>query len=261
LIKAQMTEANPNHNNPNHHHHHHHHHHHKNDDDDLHKDPRWSPRGIMAMASMFPLAVGPGTAQTAAEKLKVLKIAAGRDKGKSCGKAWYRLGKAHLEGEGTPKDKRQALHCFEMAAERHNVAGALEAGKLLFEGGPGFRQNKERARFFFKLAAEGGVPDAQRKLGELNLSSPDKPHSETLQFFLDAFTSNPIVNAAAGMAAARMLAACMAAPEPDHSQAIRLLEKAADTGSHGIYIQSCGFVSLNSILFPLFFFQFPIFKK
>ena len=190
---------------------------------------RWSPRGIMALTLMCPLAVGPGTAHDPTQKTKVLKVAAGRSNGESSGKAWLNLGRAHHLGEGTKVDLREALHCFEEAATRGEADAAFEAGKLLFEGGPGFRPNHEKAQTFFEQAAASGhVPEADRRLGELFVSRGD--FDRALSYFEEAFALDPIVNASAGVSAARLLSM---APEPDTQQAMRLLKRAANVGNLG----------------------------
>jgi len=190
---------------------------------------RWSPRGIMALTLMYPLAVGPGTAHDATQKTKVLKVAAGRNNGESSGKAWLNLGRAHHWGEGTKVDLREALHCFEEAASRGEADAALEAGKLLFEGGPGFRPNHAKAQTFFEQAAASGhVPEADRRLGELFVSRGD--FERALTYFEEAFALDPIVNASAGVSAARLLSM---GPEPDLQQALRLLKRAAKVGNLG----------------------------
>jgi TPR repeat protein len=191
----------------------------------------------MAMATMFPLAVGPGTPHSEREKFKLLKVTAGRDHSRSTALSWLKLGRVHLEGKGTKVDPREALHCFEQASERGEPYGALEAGNLLLKGGPGFRVNRTKSQHLYQVAASsGGVPEAQRRLGELFLTGPPGPgHALALKYFLRAFEIDPIVNASAGMSAARMLQSGLGCEgeKPDNKQALSLLEDAASAGNLG----------------------------
>jgi TPR repeat protein len=147
-------------------------------------EPKWSPKGVAAMTFMFPLALGPGTPHSLSDKVALLKISAGRDKGKSSAISWFKLGKALLNGEGTKQDLRYALECFENSADRGEPEAALEAGKLLFKGGPGFSPNHERAKELLERAAlDGKVPEAKRRLAELILAGPEEGHSEVSSTF------------------------------------------------------------------------------
>ena len=197
---------------------------------------RYSPRGIMALSTMYPLACAPGTAHTDAEKARVLKVAAGRDKGRSSALAWLQLGRLYREGVGLKVDLRQALHCFQESALRNEPFGALEAGKMLVEGGPGFKQDLPKAKQFYELAANSGkVPEADRRLGEWFVVGPPEGYPQALHYFLEAFELDPIINASAGLSAARMLSHGLGCPggAPDHPQALRLLQKSAASGKFG----------------------------
>jgi TPR repeat protein len=138
-------------------------------------EPRWSPRGIMGMSLMFPLAVGPGAPHSYEDKVRVLKVAAGRDGGKSSGVAWLKLGHCYHYGQGVEQDYRHALECYENAAKCENSRGALAAGLLLVNGaerpdGTGFkiRRNRAKALSYYEKAAAGSppVPEARARLAE-----------------------------------------------------------------------------------------------
>lgn len=58
----------------------------------------YSPKGLLAMDAMFNMAIGPGTPHDDAERVRLLKVAAGRDPGLGSGVAWLKLGHLHQVG-------------------------------------------------------------------------------------------------------------------------------------------------------------------
>ncbi len=189
----------------------------------------------MALSAMFAVAQGPGAPRTAQERAKLLKVAAGRNDSVSCARAWLQLGRIHELGDGVAPDLRHALHCYEQASERGEPYGALLAGKLLYKGGPGFNANPARAEAFFVAAAnEGGVPEAQRALGELYLMGPDDGFDSALRFFVGSFEADPVTNATAGLCAARMLACGLGnGGAANLAQAGKMTARVAERGRFG----------------------------
>lgn len=156
---------------------------------------------------MYPLSVAPGAPHSVVEKVKLLKVAAGRDGGKSSGIAWAKLGRIFETGdEGVEQDYRQSLECFERAAGCFNGAGALAAGRLLYfgaerEDGTGFkiRKNRKKAVEYYKLAAQDDtIPEAHARCGEVLVMGDSSLHPRALTHFIAAFERDPIANASCG---------------------------------------------------------------
>ena len=70
-----------------------------------------------------------------------------------------------------------ALDRFEQSAEKGNLAAQNNVG-VIYESGLGVNANLERARQWYRKAAEGGLPEAQWNLAAVILS----PHSNVSLF-------------------------------------------------------------------------------
>lgn len=79
----------------------------------------------------------------------------------------------HLNGEGTPKDAKQALHWFRQCAAQGHFAGAQALGSFYARGQAGLPSDGRRAEAWYLLAARQGHVPAQQALATMyNLGLP-----------------------------------------------------------------------------------------
>ena len=81
--------------------------------------------------------------------------------------AQYQLGKLLLQGEGAPKDVKEAIRQFTASAEQGNQYAQYALGKLYLLG-KDIPQDKDAAVYWFTLAAEQGNEYAQYFLDHMN---------------------------------------------------------------------------------------------
>jgi len=89
--------------------------------------------------------------------------------------AQFNLGVMYAEGAGIPKDPVEAAKLYRAAAEQGNIAPAQFNLALLFERGDGLPQSWANAVSWYRKAAEQGYPEAQLRLGWLNIDGESVP--------------------------------------------------------------------------------------
>jgi TPR repeat protein len=72
--------------------------------------------------------------------------------------AQYSLARLHLDGQGGPKDPKQALRWLNLSADKGHMAAQALLGQLLFSGDAGVRQ-KARGLMYLTLARDAADPD------------------------------------------------------------------------------------------------------
>ena len=75
------------------------------------------------------------------------------------------LAMAYWHGTGVDKDEKEAMHWVRRAADQGNSAGQLDLG-MFYAGGVGCEKNLKEAFRWIKMSAESGRPDAMCILGE-----------------------------------------------------------------------------------------------
>lgn len=137
---------------------------------------------------------GRGVERNNEKFLEILKEAA--DSGFP--EAQYRLGMAYFKGMAVEEDKKEAAKWFVLAAKKHHIQALYSLGVMalqrekykdaydlfmrckhgepkanfnlgmLLEAGNGVPKDLERAKEFFRVASEAGVPDAATKFAHLD---------------------------------------------------------------------------------------------
>jgi hypothetical protein len=85
-------------------------------------------------------------------------------------KACLELGMRSMEGDGVPRDLKQAEQCFERAAKAGLADGWFRLGKIYHDGLDG-APDYAKAVEYFTLAARGGIAEAQHNLGAMLVSA------------------------------------------------------------------------------------------
>jgi TPR repeat protein len=80
--------------------------------------------------------------------------------------AQYNLARMHLDGQGGPKDPRQAMRWLNLAAEKGHVASQALLGHLLFSGEGGARQ-RARGLMWLTLARDAADPAKDAWISDL----------------------------------------------------------------------------------------------
>ena len=71
------------------------------------------------------------------------------------GRAQYVLGKMYQSGDGVPRNIREAVKCFRMAAELGDVNGLYNLGRMYQRGTEVNRDYREAEKWFRKAAVKG----------------------------------------------------------------------------------------------------------
>lgn len=85
-------------------------------------------------------------------------------------KACLELGQRSLEGDGVPRDIKQAQVMFERAAKGGLADGWFRLGKIFHDGLDG-APDYAKALEYFTLAARGGIAEAQHNIGAMLVSA------------------------------------------------------------------------------------------
>jgi TPR repeat protein len=78
--------------------------------------------------------------------------------------AQYALGLMFHNGQGTPKDDKQAIYWYTKSAEQGSVSAQLNLG-VKFVSGQGTLKDDKQAVYWYTKSAEQGLSDAQFNLG------------------------------------------------------------------------------------------------
>jgi TPR repeat protein len=76
----------------------------------------------------------------------------------------YNLGNAYNFGRGVEQNKSKAIYWYKKAAEKGIAQAAYNLGRMHYFG-DGVEQNKSKAVYWYKKAAEQGFASAQYNLG------------------------------------------------------------------------------------------------
>jgi len=82
--------------------------------------------------------------------------------------AWYGMGLMHEQGFVVAQDKSRAAFCYRKAAEKGQVQAQYRLGSLYYHG-QGVPRDLEQAADWYRKAAEEGYPSAQVALGNMYL--------------------------------------------------------------------------------------------
>jgi TPR repeat protein len=98
--------------------------------------------------------------------------------------AQFNLGVMYAYGEGVPQDHAEALRWFRLAAEQGDAKAQFNLG-VMYDEGEGVPQDHAEALRWFRLAAEQGVAEAQFNLGVMYHKGEGVPqdHAEALRWF------------------------------------------------------------------------------
>ncbi|MFB3844170.1 MAG: tetratricopeptide repeat protein [Candidatus Cloacimonadaceae bacterium] len=98
--------------------------------------------------------------------------------------AQYQLGEAYYYGKGLPKDYKEAVKWFRMAAEKGVSAAQCALGKC-YKNGEGVPQDYKEALKYFRLSAQTNNPEAQYYLGMMNYAGIGLPvnYKEGVKWF------------------------------------------------------------------------------
>jgi uncharacterized protein len=88
--------------------------------------------------------------------------------------AWYNLGLMYEQGYGVNQDKAKAAFCYRKAADRGQVQAQCRLGFLYYQG-QGVPRDLQQAAEWYKKAAEQGNSQAQAALGKMYLSGEGVP--------------------------------------------------------------------------------------
>ncbi|ATC65254.1 hypothetical protein CMV30_15550 [Nibricoccus aquaticus] len=92
--------------------------------------------------------------------------------------ALYLAGECYLNGRGTAVDAGEAVACFHIAADNGHWPSALLAARVLVNGAPGVERDPDRAIALLELAAKENTNDIQYALGQLFRSGDLVPANE-----------------------------------------------------------------------------------
>lgn len=110
---------------------------------------------------------GEGVAQNYGKAVKCFEAAAEQD----YANAYYALGWMYMYGSGVQRSHEKAFGYFSMAVtKREEYPEAQDILGRMYEEGQFVTQNYGKAFKWYKKAAEGGIPHAQSKLGEMYLN-------------------------------------------------------------------------------------------
>ena len=92
--------------------------------------------------------------------------------------AWYGMGLMHEQGFVVAQDKSRAAFCYRKAAEKGQVQAQYRLGFLYYHG-QGVPRDLEQAAEWYRKAAEEGYPLAQVALGNMYLSGEGVPRDSS----------------------------------------------------------------------------------
>ncbi len=79
-------------------------------------------------------------------------------------KAQFNLGATYYDGEGVPKDDKEAVKWYRLAAEQGNAEAQFNLG-VMYDNGRGVPKDDKEAVKWYRLAAEQGNANAMGNLG------------------------------------------------------------------------------------------------
>jgi TPR repeat protein len=91
------------------------------------------------------------------------------------------LGVMFYDGEGTPKDDKQAFHWYTKAAEQGEASSQSQLGEMFYFG-KGTPQDYEQAIYWYTKAVEQGDATAQFSLGGMFASGQGTPKNNVLAY-------------------------------------------------------------------------------
>ena len=117
-------------------------------------------------------------------------------------KAQTLLGTMYEEGEGVPRDTKEAVHWYKKATNQGDAVGQYHLG-LMYQHGNGVTEDGQEALRLFQLSANQGYDNAQTQLGVLNRDGDlvSKNETEAARWFqLAATQGNATAQFELGMA-------------------------------------------------------------
>lgn len=82
-------------------------------------------------------------------------------------KALFQLGTRYEQGQGVVKDQKEAVKCFQLAADQGYAAAQFALGLMHMYDDRGVFQNHKEAANWYRLAAAQGYVSAQFALGDM----------------------------------------------------------------------------------------------
>lgn len=163
---------------------------------------------------------GHGTEQDYSQALQQFKRAAKLGHGT----AKDYLGDCYSLGQGTGVNYAEAAKWYHDAADNHQIASAAHHLAFLYHDGQGVEQNEETAVRYWMLAAEGGIPQAQRIIsGEYLTGKILKQDNQAAREWMEKAAKQ-------GDAKAQYLLGCFYGSDDDMLAAIEWIQKAAEQG-------------------------------
>ena len=95
--------------------------------------------------------------------------------------AQYWLGGMYKEGEGVPKDDKEAVKWFRLAADQGNANAQFNLA-LMYANGRGVPKDDKEAVKWFRLAADRGHAKAQFNLGVMYANGKGVPKNNLLAY-------------------------------------------------------------------------------
>jgi len=96
-------------------------------------------------------------------------------------KAQYNLGFMYYIGDGVPKDKKEAVKWFRLAAEQGHAYAQYRLGNM-YDKGRGVPEDDKEAMKWFRLAAEQGIANAQNNLGNMYATGQGVPEDYVIAY-------------------------------------------------------------------------------
>ena len=116
---------------------------------------------------------GEGVPKNDREAVKWFRLAA--EQGDAS--AQFNLGWMYYNGEGVPKNDREAVKWFRLAAEQGDASAQYNLG-VMYDNGYGVPENDIEATKWFRLATEQGVAIAQYNLGRMYYNGEGVPKND-----------------------------------------------------------------------------------
>jgi TPR repeat protein len=141
--------------------------------------------------------------------------------------AQVNLGVMYHNGQGVPKNYREAARWYRKAAEQGNATAQLNLG-IMYDNGHGVKQDHVEAGRWYRRSAEQGNAAAQASLGVLyeNGWGIEQNHAEALRWFRKAAVQGD----AHGQAGLGLLYDAGHAVPQDYGEAVKWLRIAAEQG-------------------------------
>ena len=138
--------------------------------------------GLLALASLQTAAAEAFqdgvAAATRADYAGALRIFS-EEAAKGDAKSQYALAEMYRQGQGAPRDYRQAFAWYLKAADQANPGAAFALGDL-YQAGQGVARNDQAAANWYAKAAAQGYASAEVKLGLLYAEGRGEPQSDAL---------------------------------------------------------------------------------